>query len=115
MRGLKGPYNILPSSPDICEITPQRIVHTQHIMAPALSETPDISESHIETPKALPKGLKKEPLQPKGALDAFKSFDVTPVIGREYPTANLKEWLQAPNSDELLRELAITGEQPWYP
>lgn len=78
-------------------------------MAPALSETADISESHIETPKALPKGLKNEP------LDGFKWFDVTPVIGREYPTANLKEWLQAPNSDELLRELAITGEQPWYP
>lgn len=81
-------------------------------MAPALSETPDISEGHIETPKALPKGFKKEPLQSEGALDTFKSFDVTPVIGREYPTANLKEWLQAPNSDDLLRELAITGEQP---
>ena len=97
------------------KVTPPRIVHTRHIMAPALSETADISESHIETPKALPKGLKKEPLQPKGVLDGFKWFDVTPVIGREYPTANLKEWLQAPNSDELLRELAITGEQPWYP
>lgn len=26
----------------------------------------------------------------------------------QYPEANLKEWLEAPNSDELLRDLAIT-------
>ncbi|KAF2730601.1 putative TfdA family taurine dioxygenase [Polyplosphaeria fusca] len=50
----------------------------------------------------------REPLQLKGALDQYKSFDVTPVIGREFPEANLKEWLRAPNSDELLRDLAIT-------
>lgn len=49
------------------------------------------------------------PLKPTGVLDKFDSFDVTPVIGREFPNANLKEWLRAPNSDELLRELAITG------
>ena len=54
--------------------------------------------------------LQKEPLKLSGALDSFDSFDVTPVIGREFPTANLKEWLQAPNSDELLRDLAITSK-----
>lgn len=53
----------------------------------------------------------KEPLKLSGALDGFKSFDVTPVIGREFVDVNLKEWLRAPNSDELLKDLAITSTQ----
>lgn len=50
------------------------------------------------------------PLKLSGALDTFESFDSTPVIGREFPKANLVEWLNAPNSDELLRDLAITSK-----
>lgn len=50
------------------------------------------------------------PLKLSGVLDAFESFDTTPVIGREFPHANLVEWLEAPNSDELLRDLAITSK-----
>ncbi|KAI9825590.1 MAG: hypothetical protein M1819_000486 [Sarea resinae] len=53
----------------------------------------------------------REPLQLTGALDQFASFDVTPVIGREYPEAKLVDWLNAPNSDELIRDLAITISQ----
>jgi hypothetical protein len=51
----------------------------------------------------------REPLKLKGVLDQFKSFDVTPAIGREYENANLKNWLKAPNSDDLIRDLAITS------
>lgn len=51
----------------------------------------------------------KTPLKLSGALDQFKQFDVTPVIGREFADVDLAEWLRAPNSDELLRDLAITG------
>ncbi len=51
----------------------------------------------------------REPLKLKGALDHFKSFDVTPVIGKEYPDAKLTDWLNAPNSDELIRDLSITS------
>jgi len=51
----------------------------------------------------------KEPLKLSGALDQYSSFDVTPVIGREFPQASLAEWLKAPNSDELIRDLAITS------
>ena len=51
----------------------------------------------------------REPLKPTGVLDKFEQFDVTPVIGREFVDVDLAEWLKAPNSDELLRELAITG------
>lgn len=51
----------------------------------------------------------REPLKLKGVLDQFKSFDVTPAIGREYENVNLKDWLKAPNSDDLIRDLAITS------
>lgn len=62
---------------------------------------PSESESHTG-PRA--------PLKTTGVLNAYESFDVTPVIGREFPRANLVEWLHAPNSDELIRDLAITSE-----
>jgi hypothetical protein len=55
-------------------------------------------------------GYPREPLQLKGVLDAYESFDVTPVIGREFVDVNLKEWLRAPNSDDLIRDLAITSK-----
>ncbi|KAL2133533.1 hypothetical protein VTI74DRAFT_2219 [Chaetomium olivicolor] len=57
------------------------------------------------------KAVSREPLKLSGALDSYESFDVTPVIGREFPTANLVDWLNAPNADELIRDLAITISQ----
>lgn len=50
------------------------------------------------------------PLKTSGVLEAHEYFDVTPVIGREFPKANLVDWLNAPNSDELIRDLAITSK-----
>ncbi|PYH89635.1 putative alpha-ketoglutarate-dependent sulfonate dioxygenase [Aspergillus ellipticus CBS 707.79] len=75
-------------------------------MAPSVAES---SEIVVPIPAKTP--LTREPLTPTGALSSYPSFDVTPIIGREFPTANLKEWLQAPNSDELLKELALTVSQ----
>jgi hypothetical protein len=57
----------------------------------------------------------KGPLELSGALDKYESIEVTPVLGREFPTAKLLEWMEAPNSDELLRDLAITGENYYSP
>jgi hypothetical protein len=54
----------------------------------------------------------REPLKLSGALDKFEQFDVTPVIGREFVNVDLAEWIKAPNADELLRDLAITGINP---
>jgi hypothetical protein len=51
----------------------------------------------------------REPLELHGVLNDQEHFDITPIIGREYPSASLKEWLEAPNSDELIRDLAITS------
>lgn len=55
----------------------------------------------------------REPLKLSGALDQFKQFEVTPVIGKEFVDVDLAEWLRAPNSDELIRDLAITGTAIW--
>ncbi|KAI9147418.1 putative alpha-ketoglutarate-dependent sulfonate dioxygenase [Paramyrothecium foliicola] len=52
-----------------------------------------------------------QPLKLSGALKDYEHFDVTPVIGREFPKANLADWLNAPNADELIRDLAITISQ----
>ena len=65
---------------------------------PAEEELPKVNTGH------------KEPLKLSGALDQYAAFDVTPVIGREFPEASLAEWLKAPNSDELIRDLAITSK-----
>ncbi|GMF79086.1 unnamed protein product [Aspergillus oryzae] len=70
-----------------------------------------------ETAPPVPSGHKKgvtegsllrEPLELRGHLNQFKSFYVTPIIGTEFPDAHVVDWLKAPNSDELLRDLAVT-------
>ena len=51
----------------------------------------------------------REPLRLQGVLDEFKQFDVTPIAGTEFPDAKLVDWMEASNSDTLLRDLAITS------
>ena len=82
------------------------------IMAPSA-----IAPSTIQTevPINLKAKKQQQPLQLSGALDKYESFDTTPVIGREFPTANLVEWLESPDSDALIRDLAITSEYPPKP
>lgn len=58
------------------------------------------------------KRLIREPLKLKGLLEQYKSFNVTPAIGKEFPDADVVEWMKATNSDELLRDLAITSTHP---
>ncbi|KAF8856193.1 putative alpha-ketoglutarate-dependent taurine dioxygenase [Acephala macrosclerotiorum] len=73
-----------------------------------VKEAPKEEAPPVQVP---PKWQPKEPLNLSGALDHFQSFDVTPVIGREFVGVNLAKWLRAPNSDELLRDLATTISQ----
>jgi alpha-ketoglutarate-dependent taurine dioxygenase len=49
------------------------------------------------------------PLTYTGSLDAYKSFDVTPVIGREFSGLHIRDLLQA--SDEVIRDFAATISQ----
>lgn len=51
-----------------------------------------------------------EPLKLSGVLDSYEYIDATPAIGREYPKVDLVEWLNAPNADELIRDLAVTSK-----
>jgi alpha-ketoglutarate-dependent taurine dioxygenase len=74
------------------------------------SQTVTIQETQDQIDATPQTNAPQEPLKLSGALDSYKSFDVTPVIGREYSDVNLKDWLRAPNSDELIRDLAITSK-----
>ncbi|GAW17050.1 hypothetical protein ANO14919_065000 [Xylariales sp. No.14919] len=69
-----------------------------------------VGSSDVADADALPKleTNHREPLKLSGVLEQFKYFDNTPIIGREFIDVDLAEWLRAPNSDELIRDLAIT-------
>lgn len=49
------------------------------------------------------------PPKPSGALDAYEKFDMTRVVGTEFKqgAVQLADLLKAPNSDDLIRDLAI--------
>lgn len=48
-------------------------------------------------------------LEPSGRLDALFDFEeLTPAIGRVYPTLQLHELIEHPEADTLVRDLAIT-------
>ena len=61
--------------------------------------------------KFAPRYDHKEPLRSSGLIDQFNHFDSTPSIGTEFPDANLVDWINSPNSDQLIRDLAIKGER----
>ncbi len=46
------------------------------------------------------------PLKYTGSLDSYAQFDVTGVIGREFPELQLSDILQ---DDEKIRDLAVLG------
>lgn len=49
----------------------------------------------------------REPLKYSGALDSYDFFEVTPCLGREYPKLGIRDMLNAPNSDAMIRDFAI--------
>ncbi|ETI26740.1 hypothetical protein G647_10185 [Cladophialophora carrionii CBS 160.54] len=69
------------------------------------------SAVHVDAPRDIGIVQKtlfgREPLKASKSLDQFTSIDITPVIGTEFPEADLVEWINSPNADELLRDLAI--------
>jgi len=48
------------------------------------------------------------PLKSSGSLDSYEQFDVTAVIGREFPALQLSSIL---HDDNKIRDLAILGNQ----
>lgn len=79
-------------------------------MAPSVEVTtpaPAPLDTKVEGQKAAASsGYIREPLKYSGSLDEYKSFDVTPIIGREFPDVQLVDIL---NDEQKLRDLAITG------
>jgi hypothetical protein len=65
-------------------------------------------EAVSKTAPPVKSGMIKEPLKVSGALPT-DYFDVTSIIGREYPTLQLSELMTSPRRDEYVRDLAITG------
>ncbi|MCJ1252069.1 hypothetical protein MMC30_009307 [Trapelia coarctata] len=49
-----------------------------------------------------------KPLVYSGSLDPYTHQDVTPVIGREFQALQVVDLLAAHNSDQLIRDLAVT-------
>lgn len=82
-------------------------------MAPAAVETVrngnSVAHGNAKLSNGHTNSKVKLPLETNGALDSYNYKDLTPCIGREFPTANLVEMMGAPNSDELLQELALTS------
>lgn len=79
-----------------------------HNMAPSAVdvEAPDNGNAVI-TQKAT---SARSPLKSSGTLDQHRSIDITPIIGTEFPEANLVDWLNGPNADAILRDLAIKSK-----
>lgn len=81
-----------------------------------MGSTIDINNA---TTKHEPQQLLRAPLQVSGILsEKHRNFPLTPAIGQEFPEASIPELLAGPDSDALLRDLAITGtdHQPFiYP
>jgi hypothetical protein len=77
---------------------------------------PSIIQPRYSTdiPRIVSKGA-KQPLRPSQSLEKFEHFDVTPIIGTEFKDVQLTSLLSAPNSDELIRDLAILGTFPSVP
>jgi hypothetical protein len=48
-----------------------------------------------------------EPLKYSGSLDQYEYFELTPIIGREYPSVKVTDILNAPNAEQQIRDLAI--------
>lgn len=57
----------------------------------------------------MPTAVTTSPPSFLGSLSQFESYDATPVIGTVFPnkTTQLSQLLEAPNSDELIHDLAV--------
>ena len=61
-------------------------------------------------PQVLEPSRSYPPYDNAGTLDVFKQVHITPCLGSEFKDVDLSEWLKAPNSDNILRDLALTSE-----
>lgn len=65
--------------------------------------------SNETTPSGIPTSCPScpTPLKYSGSLDYLPYFEITPIIGREYPTAKVTDILNAPNASQQIRDFAV--------
>ena len=83
-------------------------------MAPIAIEQPEVDDRFELDIKAKTAKEGRQYLKSSGSLDAFKQEDITPVIGTEFPEAKLTDLINAPNTDQLLKDLAIKSKSLKY-
>ncbi|KAI9735754.1 MAG: hypothetical protein M1818_006362 [Claussenomyces sp. TS43310] len=64
--------------------------------------------SEVETSAQFSKPTNSKPFKRSGVLDEYKQKVTVPAIGTEFLDLDAVAMMEAPNSDELLRDLAIT-------
>jgi hypothetical protein len=70
-------------------------------IVPEVLEVPLPSEARTRLAK---------PLEYSGLLDSYQNADLTPVIGREYHGLQVADVLAAKTGDDLIRDIAVTGQ-----
>lgn len=79
-------------------------------MPSALPDTGHVETSSIRGGNPEARTRCNKPMVYSGLLDTYAHHDLTPVIGREYHGLQAVDLLKAANSDELIKDLAVTGE-----
>ena len=74
-------------------------------MAPTAVETSPLHEI-TNGVKNLVGSRIRQPLQYSGSLDEYESFNVTNIIGKEFPSLQISDIL---HDDNKIRDLAILG------
>lgn len=82
------------------------ILPPSHFLATMPSVAEPVRQPAID--ESLAKTRLRQPLKLSGALD-LPFNDLTPAIGREFPEIQVVDLLEAPNSDDVIRDLAATG------
>jgi len=79
-------------------------------MAPSVATAPPVETQSIQDLTAKTHAQARAPLKSSHSLDKFQPKQLTPVIGTEFPEGvQIADLLSAPNSDDLIRDLALLG------
>jgi hypothetical protein len=76
----------------------------------ALETMPEKEQQVSDASAAIFRQSSRKPVELSGAIEHLRSEDLTPAIGREYYDVNIvDDLMNAENSDDRLRDLALAG------
>jgi hypothetical protein len=80
-------------------------------MAPsAIDVTPPSSIHEGEALNGKNVKARTQPIANSGSLHSHDQIDLTPSIGTEIPNVQIKTLLSSSNADNLVKDLAVTGQ-----